>query len=629
MIQTTNLIISSFVKKAFYSIGKNLQLILPALLLIGLAGSYIIGVPSMGMVGLVTLGPPFIGAAIVFLSSTEQDHPHSANIEVNVNPRFQSIVFFFLLALALFILHTNQSRPIEYFIVASAIYISILFRILASNNKHIVLIQIALVFMLSVYSVTLKYPFYIGNSDILAHLRYANHIYTIGTIVPENLAIAYNSFPLFHILIALSSEIFDVPVKYSWALIAPLMIVSTIPIVYKLSTLIFGRADMALCSALIFATLPDVVFYGQYMITRVAAAIGFFFALYLILKHNYDVRFAMLSIVFLIYLLFVHQVTLPQSIIILLLLYFAFSNRAYTNNQIFNMILLSTVLCIGYWVFVATSFTEVIIASRIEGLLEPRAVTTPSGSEQKFNSSNFYLNTYVTTFFLLVGIRKLLVSYDRELPYGLGVFLLITTPLYIPNPISSLWITQYLFRIDRFYLLLSPFLAITIGYSLFYLLKSDKVYRYLAVGSVCIFIITSVWAGTVAPVASDANQLTWTGPPKHLEESEIQGIEFVHKSVPNKVELNADRSSQRYINEYLQLDREHNSIKSIRVTGNSSENEGTILRAHRYENGGITVGPSEYRYRIDINNTPELLAKLEKSRSRVYDSGSVRLYLAQ
>ena len=629
----------------YTALTRGVELLLPILLLVavptGVLISVVIGRPSLGIVGFATVGPPFLAVgALIYTFKRQGDrslkeigyHIHDIQTQRRVN-KVQWICFGGLFTLGFQVLSTPTPRPPWYFLAAAGLYLAVAFRIWFLQDRVSVLVQTAIVFLLSVYTVTIKYPFFIGSSDILPHLQFAQYVVRNGTIMPSSLTISYSSFPLFHVTIAMLSKLFGASIKSSWELVSPIVFCSSIPVVYEIGRRTVGDEKISLLAALTFVTLPTVVTYGQYFITRTAAAVAFFFVVYLLFRRSNRLRIVVPLAIFGAYVLLVHQVSAPQIVSLLLILALVTKEPSLVRKKLVIFTVLLAIAVELYWAFAATEFTTTLVVTRIEGILEPAATTTRSASGGGLNHPNFYSHVYVSTLFVLLGLWSLVTESPKKLGASIGGFLFFTMLLYVPNPLTAFWITQYLFRIDRYYLLLSPFIAVGTAFGFVTLVNRSRrsVFNYGAGVLFVVFVLTSVWAGNVAPVASDAQDLEWTGPPKYLSESELQGLEFVHERAISGSDLHGDRATERYLNEYRQptprAEGQQPPVDSLRTT-NVTEIDGTVvLRTYRFSHGGVTVGPAEYRYRIDEQVAPEFPGRLARSKSQVYDSGGVHLYV--
>ncbi len=91
-------------------------------------------------------------------------------------------------------------------------------------------------------------------------------------------------------------------------------------VLFLLFRQITKNIQMSLLACLVFSTTPVVIEYSTYVVTRVMAFIGFIFFLYLahrqIQTSNWR-SFSVLTIVFSLYLILVHQVSIIQILFLL------------------------------------------------------------------------------------------------------------------------------------------------------------------------------------------------------------------------------------------------------------------------------------------------------------------------
>ncbi|WP_248516893.1 hypothetical protein [Salinarchaeum laminariae] len=493
----------------------------------------------------------------------------------------------------------------------------------------VVLILTIFTHLLSVYSVTLKYSFYIGQSDLLFHLRASRYVYENGEAF-HGLIRSYQSFPLFHVAIASFAKVFGISVELAWAITSPIIFSATIFLTYCIAQYFFKDAKYGLYSATIYSLLPTVVFYNQYFVTRVAGFVAFAFIFYFSIRSRSDLRFLPISIVMALYMLLVHQVSYPQAMVIFTLFVLSAGFvRGRINKRTTYFLTTLAILFIGYWVFVANQFTEFLILTRVQGVMSPTSTTLPEvGSD--FHHPGYYTYIYILATLSLVSVHYLLRDTTKGPLRGLGIFMLLLAPLYIPNPLHTFWITRDLFRVDRFALLLSPILAILLatGIQIGVGALKDSRFRPIPACIVILLIFTSITAGTAAPVAADVDQFSWTGPRAHLTESEESALTYADQSLPIDDQVLADRDSARYLNEYrtgTEPDSMRNRANIFTRNLTSARDSPILLRSDQFETGGITVGKG-IKFAVDHSNYPYFQRNLSMSRTKVYDSGTVQIY---
>ncbi len=203
------------------------------------------------------------------------------------------------------------------------------------------------------------------------------------------------------------------------------------------------------------------------------AFIAFVILLYLIYSVNFKkekISLKTLSVIVAIFLTLVHNVSLPQIVILLIVLFaseYIIGGGSYISKPFF---LFLNVTFVGYWFFVAYLFVQRGLSPRLQSQLWDSLVLTAGGAEvlqESLISLIGLLDKSIFLFFALIGIGFLLKNYKKNYASVLGLFSFLTLIFYIPNPLNTIWQLNVLFRFDRFMLLVSPFMAFVMGYGIY------------------------------------------------------------------------------------------------------------------------------------------------------------------
>ena len=159
-----------------------------------------------------------------------------------------------------------------------------------------------------------------------------------------------------------------------------------------------------------------------------------------------------------------------------------------------------------------------------------------AGSEYIFLQNNIPIA--IVIFFTILGVGYLCWAYRSKYPSVIGLFVLITCPLFFPSPITASRFAMITFRTDRFSLLVSPFFAcaIAIGFLLLlFTLHENKYTKKIAlVFGVLIFSYLCFSALTMDN-ASDSKDLPFQLGRVYFTESELTAFDFV----PQFIEYNS------------------------------------------------------------------------------------------
>lgn len=612
-------------------------------LIAGVAVGMAIGGPELTLLGLATVGPPFlIGAVVLFGVDSDALLTDSSRVtEASVPNKLYVFGVTMLFAGCVFAAVSQPTRPLSFFVLLGALYLTMFAQIRDGEpSSRLVLAEITAVLALAIYSVTLNYGLYFGGTDTLLHIRYAEITYQTGsTLAPSVSDYAY--FPLYHVFVAQGMHVFGSDSALATFLLTPLPLLAAVPFVYKIADHLLSERTDALTAALLFSLLPNVVYYGQYMVTRVMAFTAFVmivYLLYLFVRQNRPHSRLLLSVASL-FLLLVHQVSALQVLGLLGLLAAAHWAVGDDSEHLWKYVAVLGALVALYWGVVATDFAYYLITSRLQGIGGGSTQVTGGGGEALFNHPTFYANQYVFVLLALLGIGAFVASDSRNSRIAVGLFALVAAPLYIPNPLHALWEAIRLFRLDRFLLLLTPFSAILMAAGL----RTLSTYTRRATGrsaiaSVAIFLAVGLFALTattssVAPVAADSADVEWAGPPLHFDEGELDGFEHVDSNTAGDATVYADWHTSRYfagVNEKraaLAGERKYDvePIMGVETLRESSGEPGSyvIVREQRLREEGLAFGNGVwYTYDPTDENVEAMNAAL-RDRGQVYDNGDV------
>ncbi|UGV40620.1 hypothetical protein J7W08_11290 [Methanococcoides orientis] len=584
------------------SLVEKFALIFPYLILcvilIGYIAAFYIGRPDFAIRGCV-IGIPGIIAAIVLTKMHGSGiKTASLNFAMDFDQKRLSMIFFILYALSSVIVITSSIRPWYYFVTISLLYTIILFQIFSKTvNQNLVLSEIILCMINLVYSLTLKNNLYFGGTDILGHLFMSQVTYLSGHTIPESLSLGYANFPLFHILMAQASYLLNLDITTSYFLISPPIFTISVIFLFYIFLNTTKNIKLSLLSVVLFSTLSTVVYYEMYVVTRVVAFIAFLVLMYLIYKNSEkkNPNFKILGILFTLFIVLVHQVSTPQIIAImilflvseLILTHFTGLNSKFYNN---NYILLLIVTFLGYWFYVADSFTTMLLSTR-EASLSSESIaikeTVQVGNEWIFIANN--VDTMILALFVFIGIGATLWKYGKKYSAVFVLVSLFALPLYLPNPLQTLWQTMILFRFDRFMLLVSPFIAFSMASGFFFCYKLLIIKNRKVISA--FLIVTMLFSGFVYSSLIDGSpeyEGTISSRPYFFSD-ELIGFNFVSDFVPNDSTLYSDRATSRFfppkVSEFDDFGIKHYRIKKFDVLNFSLKNGYFILRNKALDRG--------------------------------------------
>ena len=467
--------------------------------------------------------------------------------------KFFQILFVVLFALSLLALYFSLTRPWYYFVLVTLLFCCIFLQIFSDTLKpSVILFEISCVMGNLIFGLQLKYPLYFGLTDIIPHLYLSTVTFLSGHIIPLDLDYSYAWFPLYHIFIAEGTNLLGVDVKTAFILLTSLSFIVMIWVLYLLFFQITKNVQTSLLISLFFSTMPVVITYSTYVVTRVMAVFGFIFFLYLAHKQIHSSKwrsFTVLTILFSLYLILVHQVSIIQ-IIFLLIIFVGLEvliNDYYAiKTKIITFIILTSTT---YWLFTSFFLTSVILqtvdSATIPKLSETMSQINP-GNEFIFLENN--LSSAIIIFFVLAGTGYLCWAYKSKYPAILGLFALITSPLYFPSPLTASAMAMITFRIDRFSLLISPFIAAALAIGLLILLSTLNRNSYARAGAIIFGVVIFSYLCFSALTVENASDSLDIAPHEgrtFFTEPEMSAFGFIPQfAIPNST-ITSDKFASR------------------------------------------------------------------------------------
>jgi hypothetical protein len=532
-------------------------------------------------------------------------------------------------------------RSWHYFILIVLLYISVLLQIFSENsNPSVVLAEIFLILLNLIYSVTLNYDLYFGTTDIMPHILLSEMTAMSGHVISTSLT-DYAYFPLYHILVAASSSLLKIDVKSSLFLITAPIYAITVVFVYYLSQYASNNRQISLLSSLLFSSSSIVLYYGVNMITRTMSFVMFVVLLYLIYSVNFKepkLPIKILSVLAVVFLTLVHNVSLPQFVVLMVILLICESLvnvGSYISKPFFVFL---NVIFTSYWFFVAYMFLQRSISIRLQGRFWDSMVLTTEGTgtvDEYLVNLVGSLDSAIFLFFALIGIGFLLKKYRNNYAAVFGLFALITLIFYIPNPLNTIWQLHVLFRIDRFKLFVSPFMAFVMSYGIYvfwnFLSKSPS-RKGSPLFLILLLFSTFVFISSVYSIA-DSESLVVESAHPYFTSQELRGFEHVKSYVPAGSYIYSDYYTSRYF--YFPMVPEASEGKNLsfyrsyRVdnVNRFSQYRGYIVIRTReflrsglyFSEGGINAESANYLYRGTSENQLEMNNNLKKI-SKIYSS---------
>ncbi|NLV27959.1 MAG: hypothetical protein GXY48_12485 [Methanomicrobiales archaeon] len=531
----------------------------------GLVISIIIGKYNFAISGSILAIPVLLAIPFIFkIINEKNDLPISLNFLYPYNQRTLHLLFgiFFIFSISIGLLFPINS--ILFLSTIIILYLIIFIQIFTyDSNPKIILIEILLTMSSLIYETTLKSPYYFGWTDIVPHNFYSSVIIITGKIIPLDLDLGSAYFPLYHIWLAVSSIVLNIDPKFALFLMACPVFVITGIILYYIFKKITCNIQLSLFACLLYSMDSWVTFYGMYMVTRVVAYISFILILYFLIKYefgtcsekkNFFTHFLVILVT--MFMVLVHHVSTPMIITLLLILMaceiFIKSEKYIRNTFISFLIIFS----LAYWFFRAIDFSHDIFIMRIKPdfFIEPVMVETI----QEYSPTIFIMNNFSTLifiFFAIIGICALFWYQKPLYATVFGLFGLISIILYVPTPLQSFWQTMNILGMDRFILLVSPFMAFIMGWGFLIVVQYIKSNMEIRKAGFFLFLIFLMFSIGSIGIMSNTDIV---GTRYSYNYGELNGFDFFLSHIPYGSVIFSDYYTNRFFEKkYIQISNEY------------------------------------------------------------------------
>jgi len=584
--------------------------LLPVLLiLVSIAGLLIGGVVlerwDYSVRGLIVAVPAII-ASIVLLYMfrhpiADDERTSIVFFNVRVSPYF---LFIFLYLISIIVLLVDINR-IAYLFVVAALYLTIFVQIFSQKiSTNAIILEIISVMANVIYGTTLVYPLFFRTTDILIHNTLSTVTFLSGHTIPVDLDASYAPFPLFHIYNAVSSSILGLPAQDTHFIVMCLAYVIVALFLYKIFKVISDNEQVSLLACLCFSVIPTVLTRGIEMVTSVTAFVGFVILLYSIFmaRERGSIAYSALIIISAIFIILVHQVSIAQIVLLIALLmaceFILGEQRYFSTYQVLFIIVTFS----AYWFFTSQQFLEWLVGPRL-GLDyfdfgEKHQILIDPSLDQMQAAVMFLqnqINMGIFLFFALVGIAYILYRQKPQYLPVVAMFSLFVLVFYIPNPLFTSQTIAGAYRIDRFWILIAPFMAFVMASGIFWLSKWTqkyttrwKIFNALIILSFVFFVVLSLQS-SILDITSQEGRLYFT-------DGELSGYNYVTQKTPYGSKLYSDDHTARFFHlDYFSLTEKlglpyykSNILGDIKWS--PQDDEYIIFRDSKFEDGRLPFG---------------------------------------
>lgn len=624
-------------------------ILLPYLLIsaysVGLIASIIFGKESFAINGTL-LALPAVAASIILLS-LRKDNFHSDHHIVLFQGTSKLYYKLFFVGYLLFIsAAVTVQQQLLLKIIILTFYIIIAVQIFSKNcNPSVIVLEIILTMMATIYSTTFQYPLYIGYSDITAHIFLSHVTLLQGHTIPYELS-SYAYFPLYHILISQSSVLLNLDIQTTLFLITCPIYCTLILFIYLISLRIFQNNQVSLAIVLILSMQKEIVYNGTYMVTKAMAFIGFYLLLYILYyargpgesnENTHRSMFHFLAVVTVIFLTLVHHTSSLQFIAILLLIVICeliAHPRFYLQRTILPLFFSLTMT---YWIFLAFPFVRDYLMNRLNPeLVSNLAIMQSTHPLLGWSFVLDQLDILVMMFLGVIGIGYALAERHPTYIRGISLLSLIGLVLLAPTPLQTIWQVIGLFGFDRIIFFLIPFVMMSVGFGLIILSAYLIKWRQgLHVAQVAVIVLIGLYGiGSSGYFDEDERYF----PRKFFDQQELEGFQHVLEKIPYGPDLYSDYPTVNYFNLKKisgsdELGLPYYNSYMIQNASDLGSGRGYILYAQGcflskgiYLGKGNELDPSNLQYYPPSAENRDLLDNSLDADNKTYSNGGLEIF---
>lgn len=551
--------------------------------------------------------------------------------------KFLLIIYLIAFSLSLILLYTYETRTFLYYALIAVAATTIMLEITLFDKQYAsapaILAQISMLVLNIIWSINLKYYFYVGRTDVMLHSWYVENILKYGfvTSVFED----YQAFPLWHILAAAAYRItgVDFPVHNIMFIIIGIIYVVIAIGVFLAALKVTGNQRTAMLSSLFVAVYPYFILIGSEALARsVVSCLGVILLL-LLLDSKIRSRF-WLAMVLTAGIIVYHTVAILFILIILFTMYLA--QKIFVREPGFSVIplkyfALAVPMLALYWGLFGNRIVQTLLYDVRN--LAPSSNVMASVIATPVNELFNYLQFVPFLLFIIVGAIVILRS--KGLDHRVKIICitaLVLVPLTFPGP--ALLINKFFMDVEmeRFFENGFIFMGLTaaIGFSALFL-RSGRAMKAVLTLLFVTMVLLSVSNDFVATDNPLVKRPFFT---HYISAEEAAGIEHLATMatgyvmsdyVPHRYLYSSPENSKTHI---LEVDTQNltflrNSNEDLLVI-RSKELEGRPLYVSAVEGGNFIHTPS-WRNTIYYTGDSPLWDGLGKY-DRVYDTNSMQGY---
>lgn len=599
-------------------------LVLPVAGILGVIVPYFSGMTNFSILG-IYLAVPMILAPIAVRSLSTESNGEWSSIRT-LDWRVPSILIHTSIGLMIYLTASFAIRPTWFYVVYAIVYV-LLFCLIISDDGGvhtiISLYHLCVTLIVSIFSVTLNYNYFIGREDFPPHHAMVLSIYETGTMPAWEI---YEQFALWHVYVGSTASLAGqwLDSYTTLVVLSGLIFVAGVPMTYTLAVRLLSNERVALLCCLVLIAIPEYMFYGMYSISRSVTSV-LFIALLVTLVGGTSPRMRFMRVLFVGGIIVYHPITIPFLAVILIILYGVeriFARQPYVVESL-TMIVIG-VITVLYWFYRAELFT-VYVANRfvemIDGLVNGGATGegAPTGVlELPWHELANYAPYSFLVLFVLVGFLFWFLR-DRDQSESFAPFAVasvVMIPLLYPSPVllvdalAGVHLTEGRFASYGF-----VFVALTGGYGLYALLTrcGRKGFLVLLLLLAC-FSFVAVSNDFVSSDNPVVERPFYTYYLTEQEERTFERVAEIHEGT-----LGADYITCHYKSNLLDGGCTTFALENDSIS--HEEFDGVVIREGEFEKRPVYITGDDQYAPADTIPWDELA-----DRNRVHDAGTVSYY---
>lgn len=561
-----------------------------------------------------------------------------------IKPKLILILYVFLYLISIILLRITETRSIVYFLIICCLFSIIFLQIISKKtNVQIIFFEIMFLTINIIYGVTLKYPFYIGMSDIIGHTTLSQFIYNYGSLVPPDFEYSYSNFPLFHILIAIGALFTNLNIQITYFILGGLIILILIPFIYSIFYMVIKNQQIVLLTCLLFSSSSIVIFSGTYFVASVIAFIGFVILVYLFFKletqiDNFNIKILLYIVA--LFIILVHQVSIIQILFLLtlfLIIYYLVTSKFPKTFYIY----ISTILIfLAYWMYSAYEFLSLIITSRTDpkylGTVIYTWQDTAPDPNWLLDSLQYQYNNISVAIFLFFGLIGIfiLIHNKKSVAVIVSFFSFICLFFYLRTPLVNLWQYEWLFGFSRMTRLVAPFMAFIMACGMYSILtENNQRYRNILVfTTILIFFLFSFSSISTTQNAGDSSELWPTMVRPYFKVVDLRAFNYIEEYSNSGEQITTDYWAFRYfaMKKYFSRTQELNikwfETKIIPFDKIPDDRQGMIIfrKEDFQQKKTLSFGSSSLEYN---DENIQLIGKKLFQNNELYSNKNVEIFM--